>query len=53
LIPWNTCGAYQSGILGVSTWAYLPYAVFNWVSPLMTLLFAALGIRIKKLLVKD
>lgn len=52
LIPWNTCGAYQSGILGVATWAYFPFAIFNWISPLMTLFFAALNIRIKKLVEK-
>jgi Na+:H+ antiporter, NhaC family len=49
LIPWNTCGAYQSGILGVSTFAYLPYCFFNLLSPVMTLLFAALKIRIARL----
>ena len=49
LIPWNTCGVAQSGILGVATWAYLPYCIFNWVSPLMTLAVAAIGFRIKKL----
>jgi Na+:H+ antiporter, NhaC family len=49
LIPWNTCGAYQSGILGVSTFAYLPYCFFNILSPVMTLLFAAFKIRIARL----
>ncbi|MAI23194.1 MAG: Na+/H+ antiporter NhaC [Crocinitomicaceae bacterium] len=49
LIPWNTCGVAQSGILGVATWAYLPYCIFNWVSPLMTLTVAAVGFRIKRL----
>jgi NhaC family Na+:H+ antiporter len=49
LIPWNTCGAYQSGVLGVATGAYLPYAFFNLISPLMTLLFAFIGIKIAKL----
>lgn len=49
LIPWNTCGAYQSGVLGVSTWSYLPYAFFNIISPFMTLLFAAFNIKIKQL----
>lgn len=39
LVPWNTCGAYQSGVLGVDTLSYLPYAVFNYLSPFMTLLF--------------
>jgi NhaC family Na+:H+ antiporter len=49
LIPWNTCGVAQSGILGVATWAYLPYCIFNWISPLMTLTVAAVGFRIKRL----
>jgi len=52
LIPWNTCGAYQAGVLGVSTWAYLPYAFFNIISPFMTLLFAAFNIKIKQLTTK-
>lgn len=49
LIPWNTCGAYQSGVLGVPVFDYAIYAVFNWLSPFMTLLFAALNIKIKQL----
>jgi NhaC family Na+:H+ antiporter len=53
LVPWNTCGAYQSRVLGVETWHYLPYAVFNYVSPLMTLLFAALRLKIKQLVKEE
>jgi len=49
LIPWNTCGAYQSGTLGVETLDYLPYAFFNLLSPIMTLIFAAFNIKIKQL----
>lgn len=49
LIPWNTCGAYQSGVLGVATFAYLPYCFFNIISPFMTILFAYLNIKIRKL----
>jgi NhaC family Na+:H+ antiporter len=49
LIPWNTCGAYQSGTLGVSTLDYLPYAFFNLMSPFMTLIFAAFNIKIRQL----
>ncbi|WP_130734169.1 Na+/H+ antiporter NhaC family protein [Flavobacterium sp. J27] len=49
LIPWNTCGAYQSGTLGVETFDYLPYAFFNLLSPFMTLLFAAFNIKIRQL----
>ena len=49
LIPWNTCGAYQSSVLGVATGEYFIYAVFNLVSPLTTLVYAWFGIKIKKL----
>ncbi len=49
LIPWNTCGAYQAGVLGVSTGAYFIYAIFNWLSPITTLLFAAFSIKIRRL----
>ena len=49
LIPWNTCGAYQSGVLGVPVIDYAAFAVFNWLSPFMTLLFAAFRIKIKQL----
>ena len=46
LIPWNTCGAYQSGVLGVGVGEYFIYAIFNWLSPFMTLLYAAFKIKI-------
>lgn len=49
LVPWNTCGAYQSGVLGVDTLHYAGYAFFNWLSPFMTLLFAAFRIKIRQL----
>ncbi len=49
LVPWNTCGAYQSGVLGVDTLHYAGYAVFNWLSPFMTLIFAAFQIKIRQL----
>jgi len=49
LIPWNTCGAYHYGVLGVSVPEYFIYAIFNWMSPLMTLIYAGLSIKIKKL----
>src|SRR5690554_531969 len=49
LIPWNTCGAYQSGVLGVGVSEYFVYAIFNWLSPFTTLFFAALQIKIKQL----
>ena len=49
LIPWNTCGAYNAGVLGVPTVDYAFYAIFNWISPFMTLTVAALGYKIKEL----
>ncbi len=49
LVPWNTCGAYQSGVLGVSVADYFVYAIFNWLSPFTTLLFAAFKIKIRQL----
>jgi len=48
LIPWNTCGATQSRVLGVATTDYLPYAFFNIISPFMTMLFAYLNIKIRR-----
>ena len=47
LVPWNTCGMTQATVLGVPTLTYLPYCFFNLLCPLMTLLVAALGWRIK------
>ena len=49
LIPWNTCGAYHSGVLGVPVASYFVYAIFNYLSPFMTLLFAAFNIKIRQL----
>ena len=49
LVPWNTCGATQSAVLGVATFAYLPYCFFNIISPFMTIAYGYLGIKIKKL----
>ncbi|WP_298246535.1 Na+/H+ antiporter NhaC [uncultured Christiangramia sp.] len=52
LIPWNTCGAYHSGVLGVPVLSYAGYAFFNYLSPFMTLLFAAIGLKIRKISTK-
>jgi NhaC family Na+:H+ antiporter len=49
LIPWNTCGAYQSSVLGVATGDYFIYAFFNLISPIMTLIYAWFGIKIQKI----
>ena len=48
LVPWNTCGMTQATVLGVSTFTYLPYCFFNIISPLMTILVAAIGWKIKR-----
>ena len=52
LIPWNTCGAYQSSVLGVDVADYFVYAIFNYLSPFTTLLFAALNFKIRQLVKK-
>ena len=49
LVPWNTCGAFHAGVLGVATLSYAPWAFFCLISPLMTLLFAWGNIRIARL----
>ena len=49
LVPWNTCGAFQASTLGIATLVYLPFCFFNWISPLMTILFAVAGIKIARL----
>jgi Na+:H+ antiporter, NhaC family len=49
LVPWNTCGAYFSTVLGVSTLTYLPYCFFNLVNPLVAIIVANLGWKIVRL----
>jgi NhaC family Na+:H+ antiporter len=49
LVPWNTCGVAQSGVLGVATLTYAPFCFFNILSPLMTMLFGYMGWKITKL----
>jgi NhaC family Na+:H+ antiporter len=46
LVPWNTCGAYQSKALGVPTVDYLPYALLNWLNPIVALLMTYMGVGI-------
>ncbi|MDL2244714.1 Na+/H+ antiporter NhaC [Parabacteroides sp. OttesenSCG-928-J18] len=53
LIPWNTCGMTQATVLGVSTFTYLPYCFFNLISPVMSILVAAIGYKIKRIHEKD
>jgi NhaC family Na+:H+ antiporter len=49
LIPWNTCGATQSRVLGVSTLTYLPYCFFNIISPFMSIFIASINYRIRRI----
>ena len=48
LIPWNTCGMTQATVMGVATWTYLPYAVFNYLCPVFSIIVAITGFRIFK-----
>ena len=46
LIPWNTCGAFMSGTLGIATFAYLPFCFFNLINPVVSALYGFLNFRI-------
>ena len=46
LVPWNTCGLTQSTVLGVATLTYLPYCFFNILSPITSVVVAAMGWKI-------
>jgi NhaC family Na+:H+ antiporter len=48
LVPWNTCGATQSRVLGVSTWTYLPYCFFNIINPLVAIAIASMNYKIRR-----
>jgi len=48
LVPWNTCGAYISGVLGVSTGAYLPYCFFNLLSPILDVVYGFIGFKVPR-----
>ncbi len=49
LVPWNTCGAYMAATLGVATFAYLPFAFFNLINPLVSVLYGMFDIKITRL----
>ena len=53
LVPWNTCGMTQATVLGVPTLTYLPYCFFNILSPLTTIVIAAIGWKIKRHDIED
>jgi NhaC family Na+:H+ antiporter len=46
LVPWNTCGAYISGVLGVSTASYFPYCIFNIASPILDVVYGFVGFKV-------
>jgi NhaC family Na+:H+ antiporter len=46
LVPWNTCGAYISGVLGVSTASYFPYCFFNLASPILDVVYGFIGFKV-------
>lgn len=46
LVPWNTCGAYMAGTLGVATFAYLPYCFFNLINPVVAVIYGFIGFKI-------
>ena len=48
LIPWNTCGVAQSSVLGVPTLVYLPYCIFNIISPIISIIVVAIGYKVLK-----
>jgi NhaC family Na+:H+ antiporter len=47
LVPWNSCGAYMTGVLGVPTVEYLPYAFFNFINPILAIVFGFLGFKVE------
>lgn len=49
LVPWNTCGAAQSTVLGVATLSYLPFCFFNIISPIMTMIVGFVGYKIAQI----
>jgi NhaC family Na+:H+ antiporter len=49
LVPWNSCGAYMAAVLGVSTMAYMPFAIFNIAAPIITLLLGITSFQIRRI----
>jgi len=49
LIPWNSCGAYMAAVMGVPTLVYLPYAIFNYVSPMLDMFYGYTGFKIARI----
>ena len=53
LVPWNSCGAFMAVTLGVSTFLYFPFAIFNLASPIISLLYGITGFKIEKIPMAD
>ena len=49
LVPWNTCGAYMAATLGVATFTYLPFAFFNLINPVVSVIYGYTGFTIRRL----
>lgn len=49
LVPWNSGGAYNAGVLGVATLTYLPFCFFNLLSPVVSAFLAGFNITIERL----
>ncbi len=53
LVPWNTCGAYFSGVLGIATFTYLPYCFFNWISPIISVAYGIFNVKISPIIEEE
>ena len=53
LVPWNTCGAYMAGTLGVATWAYAPFCFFNLINPFVAALYGWTNVSVAPLLPEE
>jgi NhaC family Na+:H+ antiporter len=49
LVPWNSCGAYMTATLGISTFAYFPYCIFNIANPILAIIYGFTGFRVTRL----
>ena len=49
LVPWNSCGAFMGAVLGVPTLSYLPYCIFNYASPALSVLYGFTGFKVEQL----
>ena len=49
LIPWNSCGAYMTATLGVSTFVYFPYCFFNLINPILGMIAGFTGFNVQRL----